>query len=370
MTVPISRRGMPYAHFQRGAALLEAALTGSAERVPVYAQMHAFAAREQGIPAGDFYRRADLMVPAELETQTSFGLEAPNLTYDVYNIEAEGLGLPLIWNENNPPEINRSRPFIGGEDDLAKIRTPDFETAGRFTMVIEAQSLFHKLTGLVPGLSFCAPFTLAANLYGIARLLLAMYQTPGLAASLIGRLVEEVTVPWIAYQKAHFPEAVVFTGADAAASLPIVNINILQEWVIPALRRTAELSGTTVRVRNWVGESLLKSPAKMLALKSQVGGGAVLGQDPDVDALEPEFYAEFAGQRGLGLILGLGAGFLSQASPEQVFERALRYLRAGMRTRCLALYLCNVDADTPRENLHAAVAAVKEHGQYFENGLR
>jgi uroporphyrinogen-III decarboxylase len=101
----------------------------------------------------------------------------------------------------------------------------------------------------------------------------------------------------------------------------------------------------------------------MMALKAAAGPGIIQGQDPDVAALGPEFYADYARRHGLPLVLGVGASFLAQSRPEQVAERVLAYVAAGGQAPGFALYLCNVDAETPPENLRAAVRAVKESGQ-------
>jgi hypothetical protein len=353
-----------YKEFQGGAALMEAALKGSATRVPVYAQMHEFAARQAGIPGEVFYYRPEIMVPAMLKVQAEYGLDAATLTYDVYNIEAEGLGQKLLHSAANMPDIDRSRPLIHAADDLDLIKTPHFDSAGRFRRIIDMLGIYQDLTGLLPPLSFCAPFSLAANLYGIERLLIAIYQDPGFARGLFERITGEVLAPWIAYQKAHFPGVNKITGADAVASLPIVNLSILRDWALPYIERLRDWCGLEVQVVNWVGERYLKRPEEMLALKAAAGPGLIQGQDPDVAALGPSFYTAYAVKHNLPLILGIGAGFLAQSHPTEVAERVNLYVRTGMKSPGFALYLCNVDAGTAPDNLRAAIQNVKEHGVY------
>jgi uroporphyrinogen decarboxylase len=341
-----------------------AALKGVAQRVPIYAQMHEFVAHQLGIPGEVFYYRPEIMVPAMLRVQAEYDLDGCSLTYDVYNIEAEGLGQRILRSSAGMPDIDRRQPLINDRADLQRLKTPDFDAAGRFRQVIDMLAIYQYLTGLAPPLTFCAPFSLAANVYGIERLLIAIYEDPEFARSLLDRLTETVLAPWIDYQKAHFPHAVKITGADATASLPIVNLSILEDWALPYIQRLREWSSVEVQVVNWVGERYLKQPAEMLDLKVAAGWGLLQGQDPDVATLGASYYADYAVNNDLPLILGIGAAFLAQSKPADVAERVRQYVEAGKRSPGFALYICNVDAETPAENLRAAVQSVKEHGVY------
>lgn len=335
-------------------------MAGITTRVPVYAQMHEFAVAQLKIPGKIFYTRPDIMVPAELEIQSQYGLDVANFTFDVYNIEAEGLGQRVIFTDAHMADIDRSVPLVRQHSDLARIKTPDFDSTGRFAQVIAAFGLFKRLTGLEPTPSFCAPFSLAANLRGIEQLLMDIYTAPDFVHELFERITDQVLAPWIIYQRKHFPNATKFSGADATASLPIVNLEILRNWIVPYIFRLRELCKVDVSVANWVGESRLKKPEEMLKLKLTVSSGAIQGQDPDVYALTPEFYQRFADAHNVPLILGIGAAFLAESTPAEIVARVRQYVRVGRQYGRFALYLCNVGATTPPENLRVAVQAAHE----------
>lgn len=346
-----------YSHFQAESELMQAAMSGEVTRIPVYAQMHDFAAAQLRISSRIFYTQPEIMVPALLQIQSDFGLDVASITYDVYNIEAEGLGQNLIFSDDTMPDIDRRQPLIRDCSDLASIETPDFDSVGRFTRVIEMQSLYRRLTGIEPTLSFCAPFTLAANLYGIENLLIGILTEPELVGNLFCRLTDQVLAPWIMYQNKAFPNATKISGADAIASLPIVSPAILKQWVIPYILRLRKLCGSGVYVSNWVGEHCLHDPAEMLDLKLTVGPGSILGQDPDVEALTPGFYKQYAARRDVPLILGIGASFLAQSKPEDIVERVQNYVQVGKVGGRFALYICNIGATTPPENVRACIEA-------------
>lgn len=347
----------PYAHFQQGADRLRAAMAGQPDRIPVFAQMHEFVAEQLRIPRKEFFTNPEIMVPAMLEVHAEYGLDAASTTFDVYNIEAEGLGQKLVWSDAFMPDVDRTEMLIRNRRDLSWIRTPDFDSVGNFGRVIRMQTLFKKLTGIEPTLSFCAPFSLAANIRGIEALLLDIYDDPEFAKLLFDRLTEEVLAPWILYQRKQFPRATNLNGADAIASLPIVNLSILKRWVIPSILRLRELCGPEVYVANWAGERYLRNPEEMLDLKLAVGPGSLLGQDPDVEELGPAFYKRYTVRKDLPLILGIGAAFLANSNPTAVAERVRHYVEIGAQGGRFALYLCNIGGSTPPENVKAAVEA-------------
>ncbi len=330
-------------------------MTGRADRVPVFGQMHEFAAERLGIPRREFFTRPELSVPALLQIQREFGIDVPSITFDVYNIEAEALGQTLVWIDGGMPDVDRKQPLVRERGDLSRIRTPDFDTAGRFPQVIRMNALFKELTGLEPTLSFCAPFSLAANIRGIESLLIDMHEDPAFARGLMDAVTNEVLAPWILYQKRCFPGAQRISGADATASIPLVNLPVLRRWIVPYIQRLRQLCGPEVYVANWVGERYLPDPAEMLDLKLSVGPGALWAQDPDVESLGPALFKEFALAHDVPLVLGVGAGFLALATPSDVEARVREYVEVGGRGGRFALYLCNIGGSTPPENVKAAI---------------
>lgn len=353
-----------YSSFQEGAKRFDDAMKGIPDRVPVYAQMHEFAMKELGIQANTFYTTPEILTSATLEIAERYRIDVGFLDYDVYNIEVEALGQKVLFFEDHMPDVDRTAPLIAGPEDLDKIRTPDFDTAGRFSQVIEMHAIYEKLTGVAPSLQYCAPFSMAANIRGIENLIFDILLNPDFARGLFDAIVEEVLAPWILYQKKHFPLATSISGSDAFASLPTLNMEILEEWVVPYILRLREICGSDVYVPNWVGEKLLKKPENMLALKLQVSPGFLEGQDPDVAALGPAFYKTYAEEHDVPLVLGVGASFMASSTPEEIRQRVKNYVEVGGENGCFALYLCNLGATTPVENVKAAIEAVHAYGHY------
>ncbi len=350
-----------YTAFQTGDKCLQQAMRGIPDHVPVYAQIHDFVIHELGLNHRQFYTAPELLAPAPLEIAEQYGLDVGYADYDVYNIEAEALGQAMLYFDDQIPEVNHDEPLLQSPDDLSKIVTPDFDSAGRCAMIIEMQRLYVKLTGVRPSLQFCAPFSLAANLRGIENLLMDILRRPEFARKLFDALTDNVLIPWIEYQKTHLPHHAGIAGADAMASIPIVNPAILEKWVVPYILRLRAACGPQVYVPNWIGESQIKNPKAMLALKLLVSPDFLEGQDPDVAALGPLLYKAYATERGVPLALGVGASFLESASPEEVRQRVENYVNIGAQNGKFTLYLCNVSAATPPENVRTAVDTAHQY---------
>ncbi|MGD2186596.1 MAG: uroporphyrinogen decarboxylase family protein [Desulfobacterales bacterium] len=353
-----------YSSFQKGLGRLQTAMSGIPDRVPIFVQMHEFAMKELGLNAKEFFTQPDLLVGGYLSVLQRFGIDVPSVDYDVYNIEAEAIGQTVIFSEHDMPDVDRSDPLIKNRKDLKKIKMPDFESAGRLALIVEINNLFCEWVGEAPALNFCAPFSLAANIRGIEQLIMDILIKPDFALELFDRITEELLAPWILYLKEKFPGAKNICGNDASSSLPIVNTGILRDWVMPYVQRLRQICGPEIYVPNWVGESQLKDPEEMLALKLQACPNFLEGQDPDVAKLGPAVYKNYAEKKGVPLILGIGAGFLALSAPQEISARVKDYIDVGGRNGRFCLYLCNIGATTPAENIKAAIAAVNRYGTY------
>ncbi len=353
-----------YFCFQEGIRRLETAMKGIPDRVPVFAQMHEFIMHDLGMQSTEFYTNPENLVLGGLKIIKKYGLDVPYIDYDVYNIEAEALGQKVIYRDDVIPDVDRSEPLIKFRDDLKKIKTPNFNSDGRFSFVCEVNALYRECTGVAPPLNFCSPFSLAANIRGSEKIIFDIYDDPDFARELFDRLTEDVLAPWILYQKDKFPDAGAIVGSDASASIPLINIKMINEWVIPYILKLRELCGPEIYISNWIGESFLKNPEEMFEAKLMVCPKFLEGQDPDVEMLGPGTYKEYAATHNVSLVLGVGTGFMVTSTPEEVKERVKNYIEVGGGNGQFALYLCNLGKTTPESNIRAAIETVHRHGIY------
>ena len=354
-----------YTFLQEGEKRQEDANKGIPGRVPIIAQMPEFVRKELGLGPREFYSSPELIAAGTLEIMERYGFDSPYLDFDVYNIEPEGLGMEVLWSDESLPDLNYAKPLIIDENDLEKIKTPDFDSAGRFPHVLKMYRQYEKLTGgVLPPFRCSAPFTLAANLRGASNLLMEISLKPDFIRDLLDRITEEVLVPWLLRVKKEFPNLKEIGADDAFGSLPIVSPNIMRDWVMPPILKLRKLVGPEVSVSNWVGEHYLSNPEIVLEMKKQVSPNLIKAQDPDVEKLGPTIFKEFAKKHNMNLCLGIGASFLDSATPVEVEERVKNYLQIGAQGGRMTLYLCTLSAGTSPENVRAAVKAVHKYGTY------
>jgi uroporphyrinogen-III decarboxylase len=353
-----------YGYIQEGYQRVEKAAKGYPDRVPLYAQLCERLPMELGVSAKTLFHDPELLTTGTFDVFRKYGIDVPSVDFDCYNIEAEAIGQKLIFHENIMPDIDRSHLVLASKKDLLKLRTPDFEKAGRCPMVVEIYQLVKKLTGLDVSLAFCAPFALAANLRGIEQLIIDTYKDPDFVDDLFNFIIDDLLAPWLSHLNTKFPDAPTMVGADATASLPIINLKIFEKWVVSPTERLRDIIGPKVIVPNQTGESYLKNPQELMDLRRRSNPKFIEGQDPDVEKLGPAFYKNYSKKHDLPLLLGIGASFLNQASPEMIENRIKQYINIGGKGGRLWLYLCNLSPSTPIENIYAAKKAIDKYGRY------
>jgi uroporphyrinogen-III decarboxylase len=354
--------------FKTGENRFRTVLSGETpDRVPVAAQMHEFSMRQKELNPAEFYTKAAVFVPPVLECMEKYGIDIPFLDFDIYNIEVEGIGQKIKYSNENMPDVNPHDRLLKDKANLKKIKTPNFETEGRFANVVEMYRLFHELTGVKPVIRFTAPFSMATHLRGVDTLILDIYDDPEWVKELFTVLTERVLAPYLLYLKKHVANDYAehgMGGADAMASPPLLSPEMLQEWVVPYFIRLRELVGPEVYLPNWWGDRYFNTPEDMFDLKHQVCPGFLEVQDPDVETFGPEICKAYATKHNLPLVLGLGSAFLATAKADEVYDRVKHYVQVGAENGGFYLYLCNLGATTPTENVVAAMEAVEKYGTY------
>jgi len=346
---------------RQGLNRLKEAMTGRPDRVPVVAQIGAHTTRLTGLPVRDFLADPELFIRTHLQVSEYYHLDAPSFFYDLYNIEAEALGQPLVWLEGEFPEIKAGDMLIKRPADLDRLRPPRPGRDGRMPFVVEIYKRMADL-GLPVQFRFCAPFSLAGNVRGLSDLVMDMMVRPEFAHRLFTFLTDEVLAPFVTALRRECGADYPALGADALASLPVTNLKILEEYALGYAERLGRLVGG-IQVRGWWGEQYLQDPDRLLELKRKGHPTCVLGLDPDVDRIGPEKFKRFAEKYDSPLMLGVDCALIAQGPLKAIVERVGRYVRAGGRGGRFILFLNEVPPGCPPEHVHAAVQAAEYYSR-------
>ncbi|MEM7222492.1 MAG: cobalamin-dependent protein [Pseudomonadota bacterium] len=344
--------------FEAGYARLEAAMTDGASEVPFIVQMHEFSMAHTGNPGHRFYTDPEVFVRGICQTARDFGFDTPSFIWDVYNVEAEALGLPLVLFEDMAPALDNVTPLIRNEQDLARLKAPDPASAGRMPMVAEILHQVKDLTGRRPPLCFCGPFTMAAHIMTFEQLVVEIRQNPAFVQKVMEFVVDEVLVPYGQYMLKQFPDLPFYDGSDATASLPFITQDMQEEFAMAPILRMQDQLPLPVLVDNWWGDSYTDDKERFWDNKLKVTPEYFKIQDPDlwkVGLAEP---MDFARRKNKSVVLGIDNNLFQNGPAEEIQKRVHEYMEVIEEAGCKgAAYFCNLSAVTPPENVKIAVDA-------------
>lgn len=344
---------------REGLERIKKAATGIPDRVPVYAQMSDHSAKLAGESIVGFYTDAKTFLACELAADEFYGFDAPTIHYDCYNIEAEALGAKMIWKENTCPQIDQNNLLLQSVDEFESLGTIRIGKDGRMPYVIEINSRLKDL-GISPKIRFCGVFSLAAQLVGLENLIIAIMRKPQSVHRLMQHLTDNVLSPWITYQRKQSGTSEIAIGADAFASPPILTVPMIREFCLAYIERLEQNVGK-IRLAGLWGESVLGDPIALLDIKRQGYPMMMQALDPDVTALGPAMYKQYADRNGMAITMGLDAALIQAGPITEIQSRSRRFIDAAGKDGRFILYINDVPYDTPPEHVHAVMEVAHQY---------
>ncbi|MBM3566786.1 MAG: hypothetical protein FJX42_11820 [Alphaproteobacteria bacterium] len=351
--------------FSKGIKQYKSIMNGEdAEFIPVTTQMAEFCMQHLGINGKKFFSDPEVFVRGNLDVQQKFGLDIPDMVWDVYSVEAEALGGQMAWFDELYPALDNTTPVIRTEKDLARLKAPDPLKTARMPWVLECLRLCEELTGFPHHIHYCAPINLAAQVMQFEKLIQAMQENPKFVHKVLDFLVEEVLAPYINAYFKYVPGAEIANGKDAVGSLPFITEDMVHEFSVPYLHKLRKLCGDRpgIRCDNWWGDAFAENAEKYWDIKLSVTPQYLKVQDPDCFRVGTERIRAYADTKGCALSFGVGTLILQKGTPEQITQRVHEYMEVGSRGphgKKFFLYFCSFSAQTPAENVRIAVDAVK-----------
>jgi len=339
-----------------------------AAHVIVAAQSIDHSAYLAGVPYERYYTDAHIFAKTQLLVSEYYQFDAPNNTWDVYNIEAEAMGQKIVFPPDGIPDVDRTHPLIDSPERLDKIQIPDPYRSGRMPWVHNINKAYIKMIGRPARVFFCAPFSLAVNVRGYENLIMDIQTNPEFAHRLFEFLCDKIIAPYIQAMRSEIGQPTALAdGNDAWASPPMITLDIMEDFVVRYAERLRETVGGKLVTRgNW-GDSKSNAPdfaERFWTLKLRACPGFLSVLDPDLFELGPKRVKAFAKTHGAYVTAGVDATLLQKGPVDAIVERIKHYIDGLARDGRCAIYLNQIPADTRPENVHAAVAACHTLGKY------
>jgi hypothetical protein len=287
---------------------------------------------------------------------------------DVYNIDAEAMGQKMSYQPNRYPDIDRTDYLIKTPADLDKIRFGGLHL-GRYPYLLNYIKTYKAYTGFYPSPDACAPWSLAANIFGVERLALASISDPKLVHDMFRRIVHDLLVPMYRETRKLLPDRLQFDIADAFASPPLLSPKVFREFVVRYYDEMCQVladDGFKFSIKGVWGISRIpeKWRANFTDDLIHVGAGVLAAMDPDVELLGPRWYRDYATNKMVALCLGLSTNLLETGPLEEIISRCKNYALVGRDGPTpMVFFLINVAPATAPERVHTAIAAIRTYGQ-------
>lgn len=287
---------------------------------------------------------------------------------DVYNFEAEAIGAKLNFYQDHIPDIDRSDFLIKDAADLKKIKWHGVDS-GRFRYLIKFYQTVTKYTGYEAFPLFCAPWSLASNIYGLENLVVDALTDASFVHEMLQRIVDDLQAPMYRELNDILPGLVTADLVDAWCSPPMVTYDLVAEFSLPYLERLTDkiaIDKVVAADGGLWGASLYSGEQREQYLEFMVKAGgnlAVSVFDPDVENIGADELRRYADKLGLPLTLGYGSAKLQLRPLEKIVADIKEYTLVGKAgSTPLILFLNSIGPHTPLENIHVAVAAAKTYG--------
>jgi uroporphyrinogen decarboxylase len=354
---------------------LIAGIYGRPDRVPLILQPYTYAMAMHGLSSEVFFREPEPFINASWNMANYFGVDFWSPVFDFYNIELDALGQKLIWRDNREPDVDTSSPLIASREDLDRLKPPVPGKSGRMPYVLDAYRRYLDLMGLPPMCYCCSPFTMAVLVRGYVNFLKDMKREPAFAHRLMEFLSMEVVVPWVD-KMVEVTDASIVVMSDAWASAPNMTTDMVREFCLPYVQKVIKATNSSMRTvldsGSW-GEKDVKDPREIMDIKMDMMGGNplkalrpffLLVWNEDYEAVGIQKVRKYADEKKVCLMLNIRPNLLEEGPPEAIVRTVKGIIRESAGDGRLVLLINLVPVGTDVENVHTAVAAVKQFGKY------
>ncbi|MEN6645290.1 MAG: uroporphyrinogen decarboxylase family protein [Armatimonadia bacterium] len=310
------------------------------------------AAHAAGMTVSQAHRDGETLGKAHAASYRKYGQDLITIFSDT-SLIAEAMGTKLYYSEDDAPRVQE--PAVVGPNDAAGIVPPDPHQDGRLPHYLEAIRTANREVGEEVFVSCCfaLPVTIAAALLGTDIFVKSLRKNPDLAHRLLKVSMQAAL---------DFADAVIEAGGipvpvDPVASCSVIGPRQYEEFAAPYTKPIIE------RIAQSGLPPVLHICGSSHLIWGQMcdTGAAVLSLDR-VDLAEA---SRSVGERVCLLGNVAPAETLLYGTPETVDEQTRICIEkgAGNPKGYIVGSGCEVPLNTPPENIHAMMSAVRKYGR-------
>ncbi len=308
-----------------------------------------------GAAVSEVARSADLLLKALHRELELYGADAVTVGVDVYNVEIEALGAELDYEVGQDELPHPKANLLESPAEVTALPLPNPDRDGRMPLLLDVAEQLNREVGqevVVRG-AVSGPFSLAAELLGTERMLMALLDDPAMVTALLG-FASEVAVRFgLAFAR----RGVAPVYFDSRCAPPLVSPNQYRELVFPHHKRL--ISETKVALRGQHVPLIIGGDTTAIA-------SAVV--DTGADYVLCDYTADFGAYRreleGRPVLVrrNLDPGLVRRGPVEAIREAAMQSVREARGWPRFVMGTGIVPWDTPPEHVLAAKDAVVKAG--------
>ena len=325
------------------------------DRVPV--DLHNFlpAARALGHPFSKTFRDGELLAQAMLDAWREFGHDMILLENGT-GCNAEACGAHVTYRDDAAPVADE--PIIAALDEVDRLKVPDPETTFPMSEILRATRILAKEVGdraWIVARADQGPFDLAAQLFGMENLLLAIAMGE---ADGVNRLLDYTRTVATRYAFALLEAGGRSTSIGEPVSGPgLISPADYRRYALPQQRRMADdlKAGGGILANHICGDTIPIFDDYLAT------GAQILEIDHVTDPRRAKDLA-----RGKACLLGtLDTSVITLGTPGEVRDAVREAIEILAPDGGFILGPgCALGPETPPENIHALVEAAHEYGTY------
>lgn len=204
-----------------------------ADRIPFVPAIYEHKGALVGKTPSEICRNADYLYAGLKRELEVYDPDMLVIGIDVYNVEAEAMGCPVVYfDDESVPAI--VEPLVKRPEDIARLRTPDPEKDARMPVYLEvAEALGRELGAeMVLRGAVTGPYSMASAMVGAEDFILASIEQPEFCERLV-RLCARATVD---FGKAFLKRGVEPIIFDSRATPTLASPRIFRKLVTPVYR--------------------------------------------------------------------------------------------------------------------------------------